>query len=406
MNFGDPQQALVALEAELKQRPTDAGAWGQLGEAYTTVANVRNPRTTPPARRGSCRRPPTSTQRPSRSSPKTCGSPASTPRCSGGSATPGEAEKVFEGLATGDAWKERHEAHQLLADQYAKSNKLDRAEATLVDILSRFNPAPTQPLIALSQLYVRQNRVPDAIAVLDRKRDDPIVTRQRIELLLVSDQLDAARAAIEEALAGKPTPELYVTAAVVELRNNQPDKAEGFLAAALKEKPDDAAALYYRAQLRLGRTPPQTTEAIDDLNRVVALSPGNAEARLTLANALLRRGERDKAVTQLQAGWAANRASKPIFLQLLNGLLDANRTKEAERLVAEAKEDPALAADQDVLLADANVALAGAITPRRSNWAKRPSPSPPRTPPCATATTTCCCGPRRSATSCARARRS
>jgi tetratricopeptide (TPR) repeat protein len=358
INFGDMPRAIAALEDDLKQRPTDPQAWGQLGEVYTTAATLRGGKNDPAGEKDLLQK---AADLYAKAVPlfpedlRFAGLYAGVQRRLGNA---DEAEKVFKQLTETNAWKDRHEAHQLLADQYTRSNKLDLAESVLVDILNRFDPPPTQPLIALSQVYVRLNRVNDALAVLERKKSDPAVARQRIELLLVNNQLDAARAAIEEALAGKPTPELYVTAAVVELRNNQIDKADGFIAAALRDRPGDAAALYYRAQIRLSRTPPQTSEAIADLTQVVQLSPGNAEARITLANQFLLRRERDKAIEQLQAGWDANRSSKPIFLPLVSQLLETGRAKEAERVVGQAKEIPAMAADQDVILAEANVALA------------------------------------------------
>lgn len=277
------------------------------------------------------------------------------------SGDPSGAEAVVEKLYRSSEGSNRPEVVELLATQYQQSNKPQQAEAVLTEFLQRANPTPTSTLIKLALLYVEQQRLPDALVVLDRKKDDPEVRRTLIELLVMAGDLESAKRSVEEALAKKSTPELNLLAGFIALRSGQIDQADGFLAKVLKERPTDSAALFYRAQVRLNSVPSDLQGAKDDLQRVLNQNPGNIEARLVLSDLLARQNQRDASVRQLEEAWRYNTGSKPVLLKLVQAYLSGPqpRRTEAQRVIDQAKQtSEALAKDSDVLFAEANVQLA------------------------------------------------
>ncbi len=275
---------------------------------------------------------------------------------------PDEAEAAIVKLTQQAAFADKPEVFELLALQYQRAGKLADAERLLSDFLNRVKPMPTSTLLKLAMLYIDQQRLQEALAVLDMKQDDPDVRRTRIELLIMANDLSNARRAIEESLANNATPDIFLLAAFVELRAGEWDKADGFVAKVLQSRPNDPAALFYRSQVRVNSAKPNIDGAIEDLQKVLAINVGNIEARTSLADLYIRRNQRDLAIRQLEQAWAYNPGAKLVLLRLVDAYLAStpSRPTAAQKVIDEATQDPAsaLAKDPDVTLAAANVAMA------------------------------------------------
>ncbi len=272
-----------------------------------------------------------------------------------------ESEAAIEKLAASAAWVDKPEVIELLALQYQRSGKPQQAEQVLRDFLARTKPMPTSTLLKLALLYIDQQQLKAALEVLDLKKEDPDVRRTRIELLIMANDLASARNAVEEALATKTTPELNLLAAFIESRDGNWEKADGFLASVLKERPNDPAALFYRAQVRLNTVPSNVDGARDDLQKVLVSNPGNIEARLAMADIMIRRNQSDQAVRQLEDAWKYNPSSKPVLIKLVEAYLAGTQPRrfDAQKAIDLAKQNvPQFASDADVLLLEANVQLA------------------------------------------------
>jgi tetratricopeptide (TPR) repeat protein len=287
---------------------------------------------------------------------------------------PAQADAAIEALVANPAWSDKPEAIELLATQYQRSGKPEQAEAVLAQFIARTKPIPTSTLLKLAMHLIDRQRVQDALAVLDLQKDDPQVRRTRIELLIMANDLDSARRAVQEGLATDPTTDMRLLAAFVEFRSGKWDQADGFLATVLNERPNDPAALYYRAQVRLNQSPSDVPGAQADLQRVLSLNPGNSEARLTYAELLNRQNQRDIALQQLETAWRYSDRSKVVLLRLVDSYLSqlTPQPTSAMRAIDGAKQRVAeFANDPDILLAEANVQMALSQNKRAVEVAKQ-----------------------------------
>lgn len=356
LNYGDPLRAIDALNETLNRNLDNPIAWYQVGWATEQVMRQRAQKGDT---NGANQYAQKAAQHWSRAAAKfptdirLAGIYADAQRRVGDIAG---AEKTIEKLVDQPEWHNKPEAIELLAEQYARSNKLDRAEQLLGDFINKSAPAiPTSSVLKLSALYVQQQRLQDALTVLELKRDDAVVQQQRIQLLVAANELGLARQAIDEALAKNPSPEIDLMAAFIELRMGRFDQADGFLRKVLAKRPDDPAALFYRAQVRLNSVPPDVDAALADLTKLRDSNPANVEARLALSDIYLRRGDRENATREMEGAWASNR-SKLVLLRLLD--LYTNNSppqwQSVQVMLAQAKQTEQLAGDPEVILAEAN----------------------------------------------------
>lgn len=361
LEHGDPRRVVDTLVGLRDKNPTSPQAWAQLGYALERVASFANRKKDTQTATEFQARAVEMWKAASEKFPADLRFTAAYADSQRRAGNPSAAEAAVEKLYKSPEWSGKPEAVELLATQYQQSNKPQEAEQVLRQFLANSNPVPTSTLLKLALLYIDQQRIQDALAVLDVKKEDPDIRRTRIELLVMAGDLEAARRAVEEALAEKPSPDLNLLAGFIALRSGKWEQADGFLATVLAERPTDSAALFYRAQVRLNSVPPNATGASDDLQRVISLNPGNIEARLVLSDLLMRQNERDRAIRQLEAAWKFNSSSKPVLLRLVDAYLGGlqPRRTEALRVIDTAQQaSPQLASDPDVLLAEANVQLA------------------------------------------------
>lgn len=360
LQYGDPQQAITALQNAVNADPKNPQAWGQLGAALDQIAQKKAMAKDEAGAREATQKAIDVLEKATTQFPDDLRFPVALAEDKRKLGDAAGAENVFAKLVATEKYKDSPQVVEMLAEQYSRSGKADDAERVLRDLIARTKPAPVSTVLKLSWLYAQLQRLPDALAVLDVRRDSPEVQRQRIQLLIASNNLDAARTATQEALATDQSADTYLLAAYVELRSNHLDKADGFLNKVFQLRPNDPAALFYRAQVKLNSSPPDLDGARNDLVKTRDLSPGNVEARLALADVLMRKQDRNGAISELQRAWKANSSSKAVLMRLADiyGSSKPPAWTSVENLLNEAKGNPQFANDPDVLLLAANMWVA------------------------------------------------
>ena len=357
MQYGDPLKAIDALQAQVNSDPKNALAWGQLGVALDQIARNKAAAHDDAGAKEFTQKAADLFQKAAAQFPDDLRfyvALAADKRALGDNAG---AEQVFAKLVVTDKYKDSPEVVEQLADQYSRSGKTDESARVLRDLVTRVKPAPVSTVLKLSWLYAQSQRLQDALATLDLRKDNADAQRQRVQLLIASNNLSQAHAAMDETLASSPSADTSLLAAYVEIRSGNYAKADGFLNNVFRERPNDPAALFYRAQVKLNTTPPNLDGARDDLIKVRDLAPNNIEARVALSDIYLRKQDRPSAVGELQAAWQANRTNKPVLMKLA----DAYATSAppawsgVEKIINDAKQNPQLAADPEVLLLEANM---------------------------------------------------
>ena len=269
---------------------------------------------------------------------------------------PDAAVAAIEKVAADPANAKRPEITALLAEQYVRSNKIDDAVRVLGDAVKATQPPPADLVQQLAMIQVQQNKVPDALATLNLRADDPNVQRQRISMLLDTGDIPGARTAMNAALAGKSDPDMLLLAAFVELRGGAFDKTIDYADKVLAQRPNDAGAYFYRAQARLNRKPLEMDAIRDDLIKARDLSPTNADVRVTLSDVLRARGEVDSAIAEMQAAWNTDHQNKVVLQKLVDAYVKVSPPawSAAQKAIDEAKDTVRLAKDADVLLLEAD----------------------------------------------------
>ncbi|MGC4031309.1 MAG: tetratricopeptide repeat protein [Tepidisphaeraceae bacterium] len=362
LRFGDPAKAVDTLAARVDKSPSDAALAGRLGVALEQVATNKGETDGKPF-----------LERAAEVYSKAWGrfpqdlrflsAYAEAQRKLGNAAV---GEQAIEKAVNDPANANRPELPQLLADAYVRSNKIDDAVRVLVNVVNATKPAPTEAVIKLSSILAKQNKMADALTVLDLRKDDANVARQKAQVLMDAGDGKAATEAVESLIASFPSADSYVVAAFVSLRTNEWDKAEGFANKVLTERPTDVAALYYRGQARTNKTPADLDGAVADLTKARDVAPSSPDIRVALADAYRKRGDRDAMLNELQTAWNNDKNSRVILMRLVEAY--SNTTPPSwnavDRIFDEAKKSPKLANDFDVLITHAESYTFRNDTPR------------------------------------------
>jgi tetratricopeptide (TPR) repeat protein len=125
---------------------------------------------------------------------------------------------------------------------------------------------------------------------------------------------DEALKLAAQAVAKKPTPQLYNLLASAYLAKRRTREALRAYQAALRLDPDDATALlgYARSMLDVGKL----DEAYRALDRMLAIDPNDGAALETKGIALYRSGDRARAVELFRRAFSAGRATATVYVGL------------------------------------------------------------------------------------------
>ena len=147
----------------------------------------------------------------------------------------------------------------------------------------------------LVDLCVRLNRTTDALihaqALTERLPNDSTLREQIAVCHLAQNQFEEARQSLEKAIQLDPAnvSAYERLARLFEEHLHQPDAAQACYERAVKNNPNDAKA--YLARAAHWKQLTKTAECMRDLERVLELSPKNADALLMTADVLQSRGE-------------------------------------------------------------------------------------------------------------------
>ena len=270
-------------------------------------------------------------------------------------------EKTLLALSNRPAWTQRPEPRLMLAEFYAKANRLDDAEKSMREALEiSSNSVDVQ--LPLANFLAQRGKSDESLKLLESANTgDPRVERQRIETLINFGKGDEAEKSIDAALSrlGASTrPAATVTADRVELlalsglsaMNQQKfDVALQRLDTALAFDSDNARALFWRGLTRLRQSKPDVNAALVDLQAARDATPDNVEVRLTLADAYNAAGDPDGSTRELETALNLSPLNKIARLRLI-GMYSASkppRWREVEQLLVEASQVPQFSRDAD-----------------------------------------------------------
>jgi tetratricopeptide (TPR) repeat protein len=264
------------------------------------------------------------------------------------------AEALLKQFAARDAWKDKSQPQLMMAEFLGRTGKLDDAEALLKSMMAKA-PTNIEAQLRLASLLTQRGKVDDALKALQQSNgDNPRVREQLVRLQIAANKMEDADKTIQAALAADPKSVGYqAISGFVSMRRGRWDEANQRLTAALKLDPRNANAQFYLGQLRLFQPTPNVDEAIQHLTAAREAQPDAAmmvDVRVTLAEALRRRGDADGAARELEAALAAQPLNKNIRLALVNIYMppkpEPQRLGDAERIIREgrelAKDDPDL----------------------------------------------------------------
>ncbi len=162
---------------------------------------------------------------------------------------------------------------------------------------------------------------------------------QRGAVLAFQGQLTRALADFEEAAKLDPQKDLpYFGMVMALMQTDQAARAREILHQRLAIKPDDYLLLYALGEMqdRLGAPPgsPKEEEAVRALERSIQLEPNMSTSRIALGRMLLRRGDTDRAIVELEKALEINPEDLSPCYQLSMAYRRKGNTEKADELQA------------------------------------------------------------------------
>jgi tetratricopeptide (TPR) repeat protein len=200
------------------------------------------------------------------------------------------------------------ELYNLLADAYERNGRTVDAYNAL-RTATQLEPLDENNYLDLVALGVDHRNYDLALGIIEiGLQNIPSSYRLRLQrgaVLAFQGQLTRALADFEEAAKVDPSKDLpYYGMVMALMQTDAADKAREILRERLATHPDDYLLLYAQGEMedRLGAPPgsPQEKEAVKALERSVQLQPNMAPSRIALGRMLLRRGEIDRAIVELE----------------------------------------------------------------------------------------------------------
>ena len=206
LNYGDPELAIPAREETARKAPDKPNNILQLGQVYLASARARMAKAPDP------NHPPAEMFAKAKATfrsgmtkwPDEIAFYAYYAETGARSGDVGDSEAVLKELATRPLWKDKPEPQSLLGEFYAVAHRPAEAEVVFRGLADK-DPTNADVQIRLANLLLSENKVDDALTVLQKNIQDPKVSRRRVEILVATDRADDADKAIVEALAKSPS---------------------------------------------------------------------------------------------------------------------------------------------------------------------------------------------------------
>lgn len=260
----------------------------------------------------------------------------------------------------------------LLAELYARQRQWGSAEGALKKCIA-MNPDATPLILRLAQVYLRQNKATEALALLkptdlgprgDYLRTNPFASRLRAEALRQLEQYDQA---LEESKrAGISTSDDELRNAQLLMMNDKFSEAETKLKALLDAEPGNVGVI--RAMAKLYKDTNRLTEARSLVKSALTRSPDNRVLKLMDLDLM---DDGDIAARKARTLEILNEEKDPIVrsLSLFDFYFSDEKYAEAQQYVdAAEKEQPD---NPDVVERQFRISVMREDWPRAEKYAKR-----------------------------------
>ncbi len=175
--------------------------------------------------------------------------------------------------------------------------------------------------------------------ILEAKADGPNqeVRLRLVEMLANLQKWDDAAKYIEGVVVGgRGDPIIPLLRADVAAGKGDDRRARELYDRAITEFAQDPSVYFRRAQYFLRKNPPQTNEALQDLDASIKVRPGFWQARRTRALVYITLGRRDEAIADLREAVRSNPALDDMRLSLMRELIGLERSSQAAEMADEA----------------------------------------------------------------------
>ncbi len=359
ISYGDPAKAVAPRQAALQADPNKLANWSNLGQVYLKAAQVRAAASPDQAKEYLSQARDIFSKAIERWPDELLlyGYLGDVLLMSGDFAA---GEKALSQLTAREAWKDQPGAYLILAEYYARSGKFKEAESAMRTALSK-SRNNVDIVLRLAGVLMLQKRPDEALKVMDVDLDDPRLWRQRVELLLsLGRSTDAEQVALASLSRNPKSAETLSLLAFIYLKQNRFAESAARTEQALSLDPGNAAAHYFRGLILLSQPKPDLDEALRELQLVRQQNPANADVRLNIADAYLRKGDADGAVRELESAAQAVPGDKRIR-QRLAELYIASRPPrwfDVERLIQSTRSMAQFAQDPDWFALESRMWLA------------------------------------------------
>lgn len=259
-------------------------------------------------------------------------------------------ERVLKVYADREGVKGTAAADLLLADYYANTGKLEKAEQSLRDAVTHADDAGESAAAGavrqrLAALLATAGRHDQAVRELAGVAG-PIAARQRVQYLLAGGKTEEAELAAREAVAANPdSTELSDLQIQILIDGGRFDEAREVVQRRTAGDADDATARYFASLLKLRTQPSDVAGAIAELTEVVNRNPGFHAARALLAEAQWAGGETSAAIDELGRVLENDPLDRDVRAKLIEWCAASGRWDAALKLARDAAENPATAGD-------------------------------------------------------------
>ncbi len=357
LSFGDPTSVIPAREAAMRQNPELPSNWLTLGMAYFRSAASQMSRNEQASARQFAAKARDTFEKAIEKWPEERLFYSYLADIAILLNEPAAAEDVLTRFKNQPAWIGKPEPTVMLSELYLRTGRVDEAASLLTD---SFAKSPSEEVqLKLAMLLVQQQKVDEALKVLEFNADQPRVKRQRLDTLLAAGRYDEAEKALLDELKSNPTSaELLNLLAAAYLNSGRIDDALTRLNDVLLREPTNPRSLYLRGLLQIRRN--NTEAAIVDLTTAREQQPGNADIRIALADAFANRNNRENAIQELEAAIRLVPRNKMLRLNLVQLYTGANppRWTEIDRLFREVDADPAFSTDPEWVNAETTSLMA------------------------------------------------
>jgi cellulose synthase operon protein C len=359
LNFGNPQDAIAALQEEINRSPNTPALYSALGGLYIRVARtldasqrhadaIRLLQNAVNFMEGAIQRFPDEGML-----------YESLAEAAVAAGQPKDAENELLAWSQRDAWRLRPEPHVRLAELYDLVGQPEAAESQMHTALARSDYRLDLQL-QMADMLSKHGKFDEAIELLRATNaDKPEVGEKIIQVLSAAGRDKEAQAQLQTDLAQNPPDAsrlLALWARILTVHAQWSDAIDR-ATQALALEPASGMALSCRAWARLHATPPDPNGALADLKLLHEAVPDNPQIRLEMVDAYMLLDQTDEAATELQAALRVDPMNKPARMRLVQIFSSGEHPQfsEALRLLQNVDSTPPFDKDPDVFQAEAVV---------------------------------------------------